>query len=504
MDQNLNEERNESEASSMWQKLTAAWRSEDKPAAMKRWVYESRKQLLLSVGGAAVLTAAIWGGTAYVKANTIPYLQVYNGEQFIGEIASADQLDALYDAKLKEIQADNPNAIMKIDTSAIHTVEEQAFKAEPATVETLKKVAEVIPSYAEGVELKVEGKTVGIVKDQATADKVIAQIKNQYNPDLNEKPAVKTLSATKSAQTTKAVSHVESVSLRERVATVETETTPDKVLTPEEAVMLLTSGHTEKEKYTVQKGDTVSSIVEKMHVSRETIYRNNPGVGEEYLQVGQVLDITEPDPLVTVKTVERYTEYVVTEPQVEIRENPDMPAGESKVVREGKQGMKRMTYRLIKDNGLLTKEEWIEQEVIDAPVSKIVMKGTKVVNGEGSGSFIYPVNNASLSSGYGSRWGTTHKGLDMTSSDKTISAADEGVIEYAGWKNGYGNCIIIDHNNGYKTLYGHLSKITVEEGQIVEQGEQIGIMGSTGNSTGTHLHFEIHKNGEVVNPSKYL
>ena len=114
------------------------------------------------------------------------------------------------------------------------------------------------------------------------------------------------------------------------------------------------------------------------------------------------------------------------------------------------------------------------------------------------------MSGATLTSGYGERWGRMHKGIDLVSSDRTIMASDDGVIAFAGVKNGYGNTIIINHRNGYKTLYGHLSSIDVNEGDIVEKGQSIAVMGSTGNSTGTHLHFEIHKDDAVQNPLKYL
>lgn len=85
-----------------------------------------------------------------------------------------------------------------------------------------------------------------------------------------------------------------------------------------------------------------------------------------------------------------------------------------------------------------------------------------------------------------------------------MKASDEGVITFAGQKSGYGNVIIINHRNGYETLYGHLNSIGVKVGQVVEKGESIGVMGNTGRSTGTHLHFEIIKNGTVENPLTYL
>jgi murein DD-endopeptidase MepM/ murein hydrolase activator NlpD len=131
------------------------------------------------------------------------------------------------------------------------------------------------------------------------------------------------------------------------------------------------------------------------------------------------------------------------------------------------------------------------------------MKGTKVILGEGTGHFAWPVAGARETSGFGMRWGRMHKGIDIVG-NKNIMAADNGVVTFAGTKNGMGNCIIINHNNGYETVYGHLSRINAKKGQTVEKGDIIGIMGNTGHSFGTHLHFEVHKNGTVQNPNKYL
>ena len=81
-----------------------------------------------------------------------------------------------------------------------------------------------------------------------------------------------------------------------------------------------------------------------------------------------------------------------------------------------------------------------------------------------------------------------------------VYAADDGKIVYAGWKNGYGNYIEIDHGNGLRSFYGHLNKVNVSRGDKVYRGDGIGLSGNTGNSTGPHLHFGVHKNGESINP----
>lgn len=162
-----------------------------------------------------------------------------------------------------------------------------------------------------------------------------------------------------------------------------------------------------------------------------------------------------------------------------------------------------MQYRLTKKNGMVVQEEWLGQTVIKSSLPEVVYRGTKVV-GEGTGMFSWPVSGATLTSSFGERWSRAHKGLDMVSGNRNIKASDAGTVIFAGVKSGYGNVVIVDHRNGYETYYGHLNSISVSTGQRLEQGAKIGVMGNTGRSTGTHLHFEIRKNGTAVNPMKYL
>lgn len=128
----------------------------------------------------------------------------------------------------------------------------------------------------------------------------------------------------------------------------------------------------------------------------------------------------------------------------------------------------------------------------------------------GSGAMIWPVNGV-VTSPYGYRthpiFGTTiyHSGMDIGVDYGTpVHAADGGVVVEAGWISGYGYAVIIDHGNGLSTLYGHNQELAVSEGQSVSQGQVIAYAGSTGNSTGPHVHFEVRANGDPVDPSAYL
>jgi len=142
--------------------------------------------------------------------------------------------------------------------------------------------------------------------------------------------------------------------------------------------------------------------------------------------------------------------------------------------------------------------------------------GGAVSSGAGSanatGSFMFPVASyVYISSRFGERVHPitgelkNHNGMDIASNmGTTVYAADGGTVVLAEWYGGYGNCIMIDHGNGYKTLYGHLSYIGVYEGQAVNQGDAIGQVGSTGNSTGPHLHFEVYAGGSRIDPEQFF
>ena len=139
----------------------------------------------------------------------------------------------------------------------------------------------------------------------------------------------------------------------------------------------------------------------------------------------------------------------------------------------------------------------------------------KIQSAQGSGAsagagapsasgFIWPVNGTVVS-GFGMRWGRMHEGIDITASSGTpIWAAASGTVIHAGWLGGYGNLVVVDHGGGLSTAYAHASAILVGVGQRVDQGETVSLVGSTGNSSGPHLHFEVRVNGVAVDPLLYL
>ncbi|MBO4277837.1 MAG: M23 family metallopeptidase [Clostridia bacterium] len=153
----------------------------------------------------------------------------------------------------------------------------------------------------------------------------------------------------------------------------------------------------------------------------------------------------------------------------------------------------------------------VSSETLVEPVEEVLRYGTKKYYGRATvsiGALTKPYDGY-VSSGFGSRWGTTHKGIDIALfggncfGDPALCAAD-GVVTFAGWRGGYGNCVVVDHGDGMETLYAHLYRIGVEVGQELKAGDQVGNIGSTGNSTGPHLHFEVHIDGIAVDPLLFV
>jgi murein DD-endopeptidase MepM/ murein hydrolase activator NlpD len=119
--------------------------------------------------------------------------------------------------------------------------------------------------------------------------------------------------------------------------------------------------------------------------------------------------------------------------------------------------------------------------------------------------WLLPVKGYKFTSPYGMRWGKLHAGVDLAVPEGTpFRAAHAGTVKLARWYGGYGNCVILDHGNGIETVYGHASKLLVQEGQRVEPGDPIGLAGNTGHSYGPHVHYEVHIKGQPRDPIPFM
>jgi murein DD-endopeptidase MepM/ murein hydrolase activator NlpD len=119
--------------------------------------------------------------------------------------------------------------------------------------------------------------------------------------------------------------------------------------------------------------------------------------------------------------------------------------------------------------------------------------------------WLLPLKGYRYTSPYGIRWGKLHAGVDLAAPEGTpFHAVHSGTVKLARWYSGYGNAVIIQHDDGVETLYGHASKVLVQEGQKVQAGDVIALTGNTGYSYGSHVHLEVHINGKPIDPIPYL
>lgn len=205
-------------------------------------------------------------------------------------------------------------------------------------------------------------------------------------------------------------------------------------------------------------------------------------------------------------TSTRAVTYTETIPYETItQENDQLDQTYRATLQEGSAGEAVVTAEIQTVDGQEHGRTILARTVLSEATDEIVEVGTRNV-GIGTGEFDLPVYGYTFTSGFKWRWGKLHSGVDLAVAEGTpVYAADNGkviVAEDSG--NGYGNYIIIDHQNGFKTLYGHNSELLVSVGDIVAKGDKIALSGNTGNSTGPHLHFEIHVNDEKVDPQQYL
>lgn len=180
------------------------------------------------------------------------------------------------------------------------------------------------------------------------------------------------------------------------------------------------------------------------------------------------------------------------------------------ILKEGIAGEKNVVYDIVMENGYATSIEAIQETILKQPVSAEVKVGTKTTLSYGGGDN-YGVTRGRLSSGYGYRTHpisgvkTFHNGIDIAASTGTgVYAYASGTVIAVSQDNALGKYIAIDHGNGLVTRYLHLSKFNVNKGDKVGTGDRIGSVGNTGYSTGSHLHFEVLKNGSYQNPWNYI
>lgn len=272
-----------------------------------------------------------------------------------------------------------------------------------------------------------------------------------------------------------------------RIATsAPTELVPDKEVCVQQSAVLRAEntaassvGGQSPTTHVVTKGETLSGIAAKYKMTVQQISALNGITNPNMIRPGQTLLLAEKPPEPRKHTVKS-------------GENLSFIAAHYGVA----------VSAIVQINQLADVNRLKVGQVLEIPpAEKATLASRSAISAAG---MIWPVIGQ-ISSYFGPRWGTQHTGLDIAAPTGTdIKAVRAGRVELAGWWGGYGNCVIIDHGDGLKTLYAHASRLLVKRGDRVIQGQVIAKVGSTGNSTGPHVHFEVRVNDKFMDPLKYM
>ena len=304
---------------------------------------------------------------------------------------------------------------------------------------------------------------------------------------------------------------VKDVTFLQNVEIVEVEVKPEEIDTLEVAKEKIYAIEEALVEIEIKSGDNFWNLSKANNITVAELEILNPAVDPDKIFPGDKLVVKPLNPVLDV-IIE--LENTVVEPipfKVEYKKDNNLYKNQKRIIKEGIEGQKEVDYYITLLNGYQSSLNITNEMTLKEPVNAIVQIGTKSTVSRGGRINYGVVSGKRISSYYGYRIHPItgqrrfHDGIDITANHGYgVYAYTDGRVVETGWNGGYGNCILIDHGNGLKTRYAHLSRIYVRVGQRVKTGERIGAVGSTGNSTGPHLHFEVIKNGKTKNPLNYI
>jgi len=431
--------------------------------------------LMLTVGSVGV----------YAHLESFAYVVYLDGEEK-GYVSSDTEFLAFV-AELTA-QAEERYGLQVRAVQEVRVEREQRRAAEPNDWAVMDQVRQALIYDVYAYVITVNGKDTLAVRRYEDYEKVIEKLKAAYGS--GKENAV-----------------IRAVVLDDNVGARKTLVDPAALYAVDRAAEILRRGTDRREVYLVSRGDSLWTIARENNMTVNEIQEANPQLASaERIKPGEEINLVVAEPLVDVSV----TQEVALQKQIpfETRYQNDSKLfrGNSRVVQPGQVGIKEVTVKITQTNGNEVLREVIDEVVIKEPQEQIVARGTAAVPPQvGTGRFLWPVSGGRISSPFGQRGRSFHAGVDIAAAHGTaILAADSGVVTAAGWNGGFGIMIAIDHGNGTATLYAHNSSNLVSVGQRVQRGQQIARIGSTGNSTGPHVHFEVHRNGSQVNPLQFF
>lgn len=270
---------------------------------------------------------------------------------------------------------------------------------------------------------------------------------------------------------------------------------------------LLYGTNEKQDTYEVKMGETISDVSFNNQLSVEEFLIANPNFSSEnnLLSAGQIVNVGLINPMLSLTVESHVVEDIEIDYERETEYDYTKAVGYTHVKQKGQNGIVRTTQKVKAVNGESYDVIVIAKDNLKEAVDEIIVKGGRrptyhIDNTYGdTTNWSWPtIRPYIISSPYGWRWGKMHEAIDITGTGlgSPIMAANNGVVEFSGWdRTGGGNTVVINHNNGYYTVYAHLNYLNVRNGQTVSRGTVLGGMGRTGRATGTHLHFGVYLGG---------
>lgn len=260
-------------------------------------------------------------------------------------------------------------------------------------------------------------------------------------------------------------------------------------------------------KYYVDKNKITSENLISVDINTKSDYKE---VSTEFSNVlskedavEKIVQINDKNPVVEVVIKTREKEVEETPQDTIILSSDKLYLGDMKVVK-GSMGKAAFEKEVTYINQKKKDAKVVKEDVLVNSVNNVIYKGNKNPITDGV-AFLERPSRGIITSPYGARWGEVHHGVDIAANyGDPVGAALDGVVVEAGYNDIYGNTLILSHGNGIQTVYGHSSKLLVRVGDEVKKGQIIALAGSTGRSTGPHVHFELRNNGIAINPISYI
>lgn len=408
----------------------------------------------------------------------------------VGYITSNKIYDTAF-AKTKNQIQEKTNLVIGDSYNQIEVVKTHKLFAKKMDVDGL------VYALAENVEWLAQGTVLNINN---------GEIKFTLSDHNEGQKILDTLIAENTVTSDKTI--IKSVDFVEEVALEDTNVRISQIQSADQVLSTIKQGKEAEKIHQVVENESLWLIARNNNLSVEELKSLNPQLTTERLQIGQELKLTKIVPLVNVAVTKEVTAEESIAFETKYVDSSKLLRGEQKVTTKGQKGKKQITYEITESNGIALAKNVLNEKIVAEPVQQVVEKGTSTLmvasSRGGSGALSWPIKGK-ITSPYGKRSRGYHTGIDINANTgNPIASAAGGKVVSAGWAGGYGYCIVVDHGNGLKTRYAHLSKILVSNGDTVLRNQVIGRAGSTGNSTGPHLHFEVLVNGSHKNPINYL